>query len=157
MSASAPTVLTLELEELTHSKTLHKNYVGDGPSPIWTIKPSVLSAMPTTRICNLSRPKTAHPMDEPPKEVKTVIPHAALRDRASACIHLLSRHKTYPPLHIMKHSEWDWGEWPTTIPQAALHAAASDRVEELSVTKKPHKQYLPHLTENINLTSQPHK
>ena len=143
MVASVTSVLSPRLEELTHSKTLHKDYLGDRPTPIWTIKPSVLSAMPSTRICNLSRPKTAHPMYEPPKEVKTVIPHAALRGRASARVHHLSRHKTYPPLHIMEHSEWDWGEWPTTIPQTALHAATSDRVEELSVPTKPHKQYLP--------------
>ena len=143
VSASVLAVLTQRLAELTHSKTLHKDYMGDRPSPIWSIKPSVLNAVPSTRICSLSRPKTAHPMYEPPKGVMTMIPPAALRATASAHVHKLSRHKTYPPLHIMEHSEWDWGEWPTTIPQGALHATASGRVEDLSAPKKPHKQYLP--------------
>lgn len=43
----------------------------------------------------------------------------------------------------MEHSEWDWGEWPTAIPQAALHATVSSHVEDLSAPKQPHKQYLP--------------
>ena len=143
VSASVLIVLTQRLSELTQPKTLHKDYMGDHPSPIWSIKPSALRHTPSARIYGLSRAKTTHPMYEPPKGVKTVIPLAALRATSSARVHKLSHHKTYPPLLIMDHSEWDWGEWPSTITQGALHATVSSRVEELSTPKKSHKLYLP--------------
>jgi hypothetical protein len=136
-------VLTKRQKELTASKRLHRQYIGDRPSPIWPIHSAVLNAKPTARTCSLSRPKTSHPQYQPPKQVRTVIPPAALSASATQRVGELARHKTYPPLLIMEDSEWDWGEWKSQIPPPALKAVATSRVEQLSTAKKCNRDYCP--------------
>ena len=103
----------------------------------------MLKSKTTPHTLSLSRPKTAHPHYEPPKQVKTIIPPAALRASATKRVTELSKHKTYPPLLIMDDSEWDWGEWQSQIPPATLSATVSSRVEHLAGAKKCSQDYNP--------------
>lgn len=71
----------------------------------------------------------------------TVIPMTALRVRPTQRLKQLSRHKTYPPLHIKKDSEWDWGEWVSDISPAAKNATASGHIVRLAEPKEDHALY----------------
>lgn len=76
-------------------------------------------------------------------QVMTVVPEAALCVFPSERLSHLARHKTYPPLPIRPHTEWEWGEWTSDVTAAAKRAEASGRVMQLAETKKDHDLYRP--------------
>lgn len=76
-------------------------------------------------------------------QVVTTVPETVLRARPSRHLCRLARHKTYPPLPIKPHSEWEWGEWEADISTAARNALSSARVATLAEPKAAHQQYQP--------------
>ena len=75
-------------------------------------------------------------------QVKTVIPHSALLATASQRLQYLAKHKTYPPLLIKPHSEWEWGEWKSEISTAAVNAISTQHVCSLAEPKLTPKGYV---------------
>lgn len=71
-----------------------------------------------------------------------VIPRSALLVAPSPRLQRLARHKTYPPLHIKLHSEWDWDEWKSEINPAALNARPSQHICSLADPKQTPERYM---------------
>lgn len=152
--------LTPRLEQLVQPKQLHKDYIGDHPSPIWKINPEALSVSCTPRLSALATPKSLHADYQPSRQVHTYtnysiafyytlvqicppISRRALSATPSRRLIYLARPKIYLPLYIKPHSEWDWGEWTSDIKTAALQATPSERITELSQPKTPPPTYQP--------------
>lgn len=134
-------VLTERQSQLVYSKQLHKDYVGDRPSPIWQVSVEAMKATASGRVETLSEPKALHKDYKPCQQVQTVVSEAAMKAEPSQRIETLSQPKTYAPLKIKPNSDWDWSEWESDLTQAAKNATASERVHTLSNPKLPHRAY----------------
>lgn len=134
--------LTKRQKELVKSKEYHQDFKPDRPSSIWQVSRAALSRHPTPRLKELSRPKPFHPDWVAMKSSYSVVPYAVLKNEPSERLNTLSQPKEYKPLPIRSDSQWDWGEWVSTIPPAAKNHIASARLEQLAESKPSPNSYM---------------
>ncbi|XP_048589939.1 testicular haploid expressed gene protein [Nematostella vectensis] len=127
--------------ELCKSKSMHKDYVGDRPTPIWTVSEAAKSASATERVETLANPKSTPKDYEPCRQVQSIVSEAAQNATPSERIEMLAKSKSYAPLNIKPNSEWDWSEWESDLTEAAKLANCSERVSTLANPKAPHRSY----------------
>ncbi|XP_039254832.1 sperm microtubule associated protein 2-like isoform X2 [Styela clava] len=141
---SAPTVfaLTKRQQELVKSKEYHPDFKPDRPSSIWKVSSGALSRNPTPRLNELSQSKPFHPNWVAMKSAYSIVPYGALHNKPSERLNTLSQAKEYKPLPIRSDSQWDWGEWVSTIPPAAKTHIASARLEQLAESKPSPNSYM---------------
>lgn len=72
----------------------------------------------------------------------TVISTRALSASPSKRLHELACHKSYAPLKIKSHSEWDWGEWMSDMNTLKI-PSATGRLESLAQPKDHVQEYQP--------------
>ena len=122
------------MEELTVSKSLHRDYLWDRPSPIWEVSKASQTHTPTGRVQQLARAKTVHADYRPCRRVETVVSPSTKRAVVSARIEELSNLKR-GRLNGGKESWEEWGQPAWDISRAAKSAVASELLERLSVAK----------------------
>lgn len=66
---------------------------------------------------------------------------AAKNASATQRVEQLAHSKQYNDLPVKPDSFWDYSEWASDIPSAALNCTAHERVLELAMSKKVHKDY----------------
>ncbi|XP_062520313.1 sperm microtubule associated protein 2-like [Corticium candelabrum] len=135
-------VLSAHQEQLVCPKVLHKEYLGDRPSPIWPVSKSAQKAKSTPRLEVLSQPKATHREYEPAREIQTVVSDAAKHAGCSDRLRTLCQHKTYPNSEDELRN-WDWSTWESSVPQRAKTAEPSSHTLQLAEEKKPHPQWKP--------------
>lgn len=136
-------VTTQRVDDLATPKKLHRDYVGDRPSPQWEVSEAACMTQPSPRVMELAEPKKVHPSYQPCKPVMTLISDNALFSLPTNRIKQLAEAKTYPELKIKTDSEWDWDEWKSDIPEAAKNAKATERIEHLARPKTAPPTYRP--------------
>ena len=143
MYKSAFTVTTQRIDELATPKKLHRDYVGDKPSPTWEVSEAACTAMPSPRVEQLAEPKKFHPSYQPCKSVMTMIADDTLFALPTNRLKELAKPKTNPELKIKEESEWDWSEWKSDLTAAAKSAKSTERVEHLARPKTAPATYQP--------------
>ena len=126
--------LTNRMEELTKPKSLHNEYSGDRPSPIWDVSTASRTHTPTLRTFDLARAKTMHMEYRPCRSVETAICPAAKRAVASARIERLSNPKKDKRSGGEERCE-EWGQPAWNISRSAKNATATEHLENLAVAK----------------------
>ncbi|XP_066268784.1 sperm microtubule associated protein 2-like [Branchiostoma lanceolatum] len=131
---------------LVKVKDLHPEYLGDRPTPIWAVSLGALGAKPRPRLDVLCRPKALPADYQPKRSVYSTVPESAKRFEATGRLEQLAAPKMYGELKIKNDTEWDWGEWRSEIPPAAMKATATPRVETLAEAKRWHPEFLANRT-----------
>ena len=85
--------VTERLEQLLKPKQIHKDYLADRPTPIWTVSKVAMKANPTPRIESLATAKPQPNGFQPRRSVYTVVSHAALNASASERVEKLAEPK----------------------------------------------------------------
>ncbi|XP_076805412.1 sperm microtubule associated protein 2-like [Clavelina lepadiformis] len=129
------------LEQLIKSKTIHKEFLPDRPSPIWNVNKSALTYPEKERLKQLAQHKKFHPDWQPEQSVHTSVSDSAQKFVSTKRLLDLSRPKQYDPLLVKSNSSWDWGEWKSDIPKESLSHVASGRLEQLAEPKETPKEY----------------
>nr|XP_002126454.1 testicular haploid expressed gene protein-like [Ciona intestinalis]XP_026696539.1 testicular haploid expressed gene protein-like [Ciona intestinalis] len=138
-----PTVFAVSerLEELVKSKSGHRDFVPDRPSPIWKVPTAALHFPERRRLKQLAQPKPFHQQWIPMRSAYTVVSESAKQGAPTKRLIELARPKTYDPLLVKSNSSWDWGEWKSDIPKESLNHVASGRLEQLAEAKPTPKSY----------------
>ncbi|XP_077989769.1 sperm microtubule associated protein 2-like [Glandiceps talaboti] len=132
--------------ELSNSKNVSKEYLGDKPSPIWPVSKAAQKGSASDRVEALSAHKMLHRLFQPERTIETRVSPAAKSASASDRIEHLSLPKVYKPLLIRPSREWDVDEWEQEITDAAKQARASARLEALAEPKHNHSLFQPEKT-----------
>uniref|UniRef100_H2ZDQ3 Testicular haploid expressed gene protein-like n=2 Tax=Ciona savignyi TaxID=51511 RepID=H2ZDQ3_CIOSA len=138
-----PTVFAVSerLEQLVKSKSAHKDFVPDRPTPIWKVSTAALHFPEKTRMIQLAESKPFHQQWVPMRSVYTTVSDSAKTAIPTKRLVELARPKTYDPLLVKSNSCWDWGEWKSDIPKESLAHTASGRLEQLAEPKPTPKSY----------------
>jgi len=131
--------------ELSESKNVSKQYIGDRPTPIWPVSKSAQRGSASDRVEALSAHKNVHPHFQPERQIQTYVTPGAKSASASAREHL-ALPKVYRQLLIRPSREWDVDEWEQEITEAAKQARASARLEALAEPKNNHPLFQPEKT-----------
>ena len=134
---------TQRVDELATPKKLHREYVGDRPTPTWEVSEAACMATPSARVEQLAEPKKFHPSYKPCKPVMTALADSTLFALPTNRLKHLAQPKTSPELKIKEESEWDWSEWKSDLTAAAKSAKPTERVEYLARPKTAPATYQP--------------
>ncbi|KAJ8028662.1 Testicular haploid expressed protein [Holothuria leucospilota] len=128
-------------DNLCKPKSVHKEWTGDRPTPIWKVSEAAQKAEASERVTALSQAKDCHKDFVPEGPVRTKVSKAAMNATPSARIEQLAKEKTYQPLKIKESWEFDSYVWDQEISKAAKNAKCSDRLDTLAEAKSLHPEF----------------